>query len=86
VIAAAGLNWSALFADHPNEWPDKRFRGVRAGRGRHLVVALRHELTIALIVLVDLIQGRQLTQADRERAREAKRRIIRFLEELEDGA
>lgn len=86
VIAAAGLPWSALFADQPAEWPDKRFSGMRPGRLRDLAAALGSELTLALIVLGDLVEGRAMTDADRERGREAKRRIVRFLQELENAA
>lgn len=87
VLAAAGLDWSALFAHHPSDWPEKRFRGMRAGRTRELCLALGHELTLALIVLGQVLRNHPtLKPEDIQRGLEAQRRICLFIRELENAA
>ncbi|SRR5258708_7262400 len=83
VIAAAGLDWTALF---PVDWAGREFRKAPPVRIRDLVSALGHELTIAVIVLGDVLDGRTLSDTDRERGLEARRRISLFLRELEHAA
>lgn len=79
VIQAAGLDWSALFADQPNEWPGKKYRGMRVFRARELIEALGHELTVALIICGDVAEGRPV---ERERLAEARQRILNFMVEM----
>ena len=60
VLKAAGLEWSALFADRPSDWPEKPFRNMRSpGYEREALESLRQELVVALIIMGDVAEGRR---------------------------
>lgn len=83
VIAAIGINWQALF---PVDWAGRQFRAAPPRHIRDIISALGQELTIAIIILGDLVDHPPVSDVDRERGREASRRIIRFVQELEHAA
>ena len=80
VLRAIGLDFEALFPERQIEHgrPERR-----PWRMRDVIAALEFELTLALIVLADAAEGRQV---DRERANKARERVLHFMEELGHAA
>jgi hypothetical protein len=78
VLGAVGLTFCDLFPDRSIEHARPEQKPWRV---RDVVVALEFELTLALIYLAAIHEGRVVV-ADRERAGECRERIVRFIEEL----
>ena len=77
ILAAVELDVDELYPPRPTT----HARSVnRPWRAQDVVAALEHELTLALIFLAEIHEGREVV--DRLRAGECRARIIRFLEEL----
>lgn len=81
VLQAVGLGFESLFPER--RVGDRAAREPRPYRASELVAALRFELTVALVLLSALHQGRPLDQSDRERAGLALDRLLTFLELLD---
>ncbi|MFZ3322738.1 MAG: DNA primase [Usitatibacter sp.] len=77
VLAAVGLDFDALSPPKPigHARPERK-----PYRVQDVITALDFELTVALIYLADIREGREI--ADRERAGECRARVVRFMEEL----
>jgi hypothetical protein len=80
ILAAVGLDWDALF---PAKAIEHAPRVKRPWRVSDLLAATEHELSVAFIVLGDVAENRPV---DRERAGEARGRLMRFLEEFRNAA
>jgi len=84
VLAAVGLDFDALFPERAIDHSAKRER--KPFRVGELVRALDFELAIALILLGDVAAGRLIADEDRQRAGEARTRVVKFLGELRHAA
>jgi len=81
ILGAVGLDFPALFPPRPLGHAKPQRRPWSAA---DVVMALEHELTVALMYLSAVHEGREIT--DREGAGECRRRIVRFIEELRHAA
>lgn len=79
IVSAIGLNLSDLFPPR-----DDRERAIyrRERFIKGTLKDLEHELTIAMIVLGDVISGKAITPTDIERAMKARATIITLLREI----
>lgn len=85
IVGAVRLDLADLFPPRVDD--DKRAPHIRKPwRARDVVAALKHELGVAWIVLADVASGRELGEADRERAGVARERIAALMLELEHAA
>lgn len=81
VLAALGLDMQDLYPTR-----DAAGAGRPAERRpfsvRDLIEALQHELHVAWVLLSDVAAGRELAEADRQRAAKAGQRCAALIEEL----
>lgn len=85
VVGAVGLGLADLFPPRERD-PSNPARSIRKPwRAADVVSALRGELHIAGVILADVAGGREIGEADRERARDAVERVGAFLDELENA-
>ena len=83
IVGALGLELSDLF---PPGAEDGQHRPMRKPwRVRDVVAALKGELHLAWVILIDVKSGAPLSDPDRQRAGVAAERIVALLDELEHG-
>lgn len=81
IVGALGLELADLFPPRGDEHIARPTR--RPWRVRDVVAALRGELYVAGVLLMDVAAGTPHSDSDRSRARQAAERIGHFLDELE---
>jgi hypothetical protein len=82
VLAAAGVPFSALFPERPGARTHHAGSIARTMRLQDVARGLDHELTLALVLLQDVAEGRSV---DRRRAKDAAHDIAGFLVELRNA-
>ena len=76
VLKAIGVDWSALF---PVDWAGRKFN--RAGvLAVDALAALEFEMSVALVVLGDILAKRPVSEADYDRLQLARNRISKARE------
>jgi hypothetical protein len=81
VLQAVSLDFEDMFPERATDHRKPRVR--RTVPIRDLIAALKHELHVALILLADAGAGRPI---EHERAQLARRRIVKFIAELDNAA
>ena len=84
IVGAVDMTLADLFPPRPIA-SDFAPRERRPWRASDVVRALEHELLVAIVFLGDVARGRPMTPADRDRAVEARQRMLCFLEELRNA-
>jgi hypothetical protein len=79
VLSAAGLEWSALFAESPKAWPGRWQNMSEPKYERETLEHFRQELLVATIILGDVLAGRP---ADVQRLGKCKATIVKVLAEI----
>lgn len=79
VAAAIGVNLSDLF---PPRDPRERAIYAREKLTKGTLKDMQHELTVAMMILGDLVSGKPLKPKDIERGQRAKATIVKLLGEL----
>jgi hypothetical protein len=72
VLAAVGLDWSALF---PVDWAGRTFKKAPGIPARDVLEALELELHVVSVIANDMMQKREISEGDYERLRLASSRI-----------
>jgi hypothetical protein len=79
VAAALGLSLSDLF---PPRDPHERAVYAREKFTKGTLKELKSELTIAMIILGDMVSGKPLKPADLERGQRARKTILKIVDQL----
>jgi hypothetical protein len=72
ILAAVGLDWSALF---PVDWAGREFKKAPGIPARDVLEALEQESLIVAVIGYDMIRKREIGEKDFERLRLACQRI-----------
>ncbi len=84
VLGAIGLEFDALFPERRIGDDGKPLKPIkRPWRAADVIHALEFELTVCWVLLAEIAQGDAIDPARRERAGECRRRILRFLHEIQ---
>jgi hypothetical protein len=83
IVGAVGLTFEDLFPPKPI---DHAPRVRKPWAARDVIAALKHELTVAWVLLSDAAAGRQVDADDRQRTGVARDRIVALLDELENAS